>query len=151
MADRCVELEQQKVALSELLSQERAASSAAAAAASTAAAALQAEIAHLRDQVFVTLCPRDVQHDVPQHDALTQCALLCDTRQVARAPSAQEMAALQLQLQLHAAGARMHAPLCSTPRCDAVAAESNRVGDDLLSSLKSDLTAAAAIRQLFDV
>jgi hypothetical protein len=32
--------------------------------------------------------------------------VLFDTRQVARAPSAQEMAALQLQLQLNAAGVR---------------------------------------------
>jgi hypothetical protein len=76
MADRCVELEQQKGALSELLSQERAASSAAAAAASAAAAVLQTEIANLREQVFVTLCPRDMKHDLLQHDALAQCPAL---------------------------------------------------------------------------
>jgi hypothetical protein len=42
-----------------------------------------------------------------------------DTRQVARAPSAQEMAALQLQLQLNAAGARASAPqfFCQSLAC----------------------------------
>ncbi len=54
MADRCSELEQQKVALSELLSNERAAAAAVSASASAAAATLQAEIAELRQQVHVT-------------------------------------------------------------------------------------------------
>ena len=37
------------------------------------AAVLQTEIAHLREQVFMTLCPRDVKHDLLQHVALAHC------------------------------------------------------------------------------
>jgi len=54
MADRCSELEQQKAAFSELLSNERAAAAALSASASAAAAALQADIAELRQQVHLT-------------------------------------------------------------------------------------------------
>jgi hypothetical protein len=51
MADRCSELEQQRAALIDTLTHERASSSASATAAAVAAAGLQAEIAELRAQV----------------------------------------------------------------------------------------------------
>jgi hypothetical protein len=87
------------------------------------------------------------QNDFWTLDAHKYC-LKRDTHQAARAPSAQNIAALQLQLQLHAAGAYnfIHAISRIMDCDDAAAAECNRLGDDLLSSLQSDLSAAAAIR-----
>jgi hypothetical protein len=96
MADRCSELEQQKAALSDTMSHERAAASASAAAASAAAVALQAEVADLRGQVRMRLCAF----------FSNQYFFVNIVFQLARAPSAQDMAALQMQLQLHAAGAQ---------------------------------------------
>jgi hypothetical protein len=136
ITDRCAELEQQRSVLSETLSHERAVASAAAAAAASAAASLHAEITELRVQVRAA--------------AGHSCVHVCDSCQVARAPSVQDVANLKLQLQLHAAGAHLlhHARPSSqrVPLCDSVAADSNRLGDDLLSSLHSDLSASTAIR-----
>ena len=94
--------------LSDTLSQERAAASASAAAAAAAAATLQAQIEDLKAQVHFMQLPVTTHGvAVVARSIMRPCVrVLFDTRQVARAPSAQEMAALQLQLQLNAAGVR---------------------------------------------
>ena len=74
MADRCSELEQQKAALSELLSNERAAAAALSASASAAAAALHAEIAELRQQVHLTATGSSSLRP-SQHAARVSCVL----------------------------------------------------------------------------